>query len=196
MLETLNQLDTSIFLFLNKLHTDWLDPIMWFISGKKEWIPAYLIVAIVLFKKYRWYGLVVLAGVGVTVVFADQFSSGFCKPYFERLRPSHAPNLSGQVYTINNYLGGKFGFISSHAANSFGIVTFLYLILKHRMRYSWGLFIWSAIVSYSRIYLGVHYPGDIIAGAIAGIFFGWLVYILTKKLLANTSGKALIFSKT
>ncbi len=194
MLETIDKFDQTLFLILNNFHVDWLDATMWFISGKKEWIPFYLLIVVVLFRKYGWYGFAVLAAVGVAVLFTDQFSSGFCKPFFERLRPSHNPDLIDQVYILNNYRGGKYGFISSHAANSFGIATILYCVLRYQLTYSWVLFLWAGVVSYSRIYLGVHYPGDILAGTAAGIFLGWVTFLLLKKALSNTSGYRLLFT--
>ncbi len=195
MLETFEAWDKALFLWLNSGHADWLDPIMWFITGKKEWLPFYAFLVIIIFKKYGWYGVAVLAGVGVTIALADQFASGFCKPFFERLRPSHAPELAAQVHTLHGYLGGKYGFISSHAANTFGMATFLHLTFRYRMAHSAGLFAWAALVSYSRIYVGVHYPGDIIGGALAGICVGTIVFAVFYKVMQRTSGQWLLFDR-
>ncbi len=193
MLETLDALDKAIFLWLNGLHTPLLDPVMWFVTGRKEWAPFYLLLVVLLFKEYGWYGLAVLLGVGLTILLADQFASGFCKPFFARLRPSHAPDLAGQVHVLHNYLGGKYGFISSHAANTFGLAAFLHLVLRARVRYSAWLFAWAGLVSYSRIYVGVHYPADILAGGLAGVVFGYVVFLLFRWWAHNSRARRLFF---
>ncbi|MFT5618606.1 MAG: undecaprenyl-diphosphatase [Arenicella sp.] len=183
MLEQLDQLDKEFFLYLNEKHSLFGDTFMYFLSDKLAWIPFYALVFIFLLKHYRAKILFVLIAIAVTVILCDQFSSGFCKPFFERLRPSHAPELAGMVHTVFGYLGGKFGFISSHACNVFGISTLLYLLLRKEFTYTWLIFIWAFLISYSRIYLGVHYPGDILAGAIMGIIFASLVHSVYRKSL-------------
>ena len=123
----------------------------------------------------------------------DQFTSGLMKPFFERLRPSHEPALEGMVHMVSGYSGGKYGFASSHAANTFGIAMFLSCLLKVEKPWINWLFLWAALVSYTRIYLGVHYPGDIIVGALIGVAFGWLVfklYIRTTLLIENRRASA------
>ena len=163
MLNYLIELDKSLFLFFNSHHTIYLDQIMWVITGKIVWIPLVLSFVYIFFKKGWKEGLLVTLMLVLTVAICDQISSGICKPLFERLRPTHDPEFSQYVTTVNGYLGGRYGFISSHAANAFGLA-------------------WALLSCYSRIYLGVHYPGDILCGAIVGVLSGYLCYIIYKKM--------------
>ncbi|MEN7546726.1 phosphatase PAP2 family protein [Rapidithrix thailandica] len=183
MLESLDKLDKEIFLFFNSLHADWLDPIMWAITESGTWIPFYVLIIAFLVYKFRWNTIFILMAIGLTITLADQFASGFCKPFFERLRPSHSPELEGLVHLIqdkngNYYKGGSFGFISSHSANTFGLASFLFCLFRKRVAYISLMFLWAAIVSYSRIYVGVHYPGDLMVGALTGILWGFLSFKL------------------
>ena len=107
---------------------------------------------------------------------ADQISVKVFKEGFERLRPSHNPEIKDLIHTVKGYRGGQFGFVSSHAANTFAMAFFTSKLFRNRY-YSWFIFIWAAVVSYSRIYLGVHYPLDIIGGALLGMLLGYLVFI-------------------
>lgn len=180
MIEFLIDLDINLFLFLNGINSSWMDPIMFFISGKKEWIPLYLIFIALIIKQFKWQSIWILAGIGLTILLSDQLASGFMKPFFARLRPSHSPDLDGLVHTVNGYTGGMFGFASSHAANSFGLATFLWLAFKEQYKWFVWIFLWAFIVAYSRIYLGVHYPGDILIGGLIGFGFGHLSYRLQR----------------
>ena len=180
MIEFLIDLDVDLFLFLNGLHAPWMDGIMVFISGKKEWIPLYLVFVALIIKRFKWQSVWVLLGIGITITFCDQLASGFMKPFFGRMRPSRTPDLDGLVHIVNGYTGGMFGFASSHAANAFGLATFLWLAFKDQYKWFVWIFLWAAIVAYSRIYLGVHYPGDIIVGGLIGVGFGQLGYRLQR----------------
>ncbi len=177
MLDALEVADQQLFTFLNSLHAPWLDPIMAWITGKKEWFPLYALLLGWLFWKYKWKKtLVIIVFAAVTITCADLFASGFCKPFFERLRPCHEPSLATVVHIVNGKCGGQFGFISSHAANTFGGAMFLFLVARKEAPWMRLLFLWAALVSYSRIYVGVHYPADIMVGGLTGIFWGWLAY--------------------
>jgi undecaprenyl-diphosphatase len=105
------------------------------------------------------------------------------KPYFLRLRPTHDPELQDIVHTVNNYKGGLYGFASSHAANTFGVAMFLWLLLKPKYPWVVFLFLWATLVTYTRIYLGVHFPGDIVVGGLIGIGFGWMGTLLVNSML-------------
>jgi undecaprenyl-diphosphatase len=181
MIEKIIELDEQLFLFLNGLHTDTLDPIMSGISEKYTWIPFYAILLAIIIWKFKYKAVYILLGVGFVILLADQFTSTFMKPFFERFRPCHDPDLAGMVYLVEG-CGGKFGFASSHAANTFGLATYIYLIFHKIYRHIGWLFLWALIVSYSRIYLGAHYPLDILVGAVIGILMGWLIYLLMIKL--------------
>ena len=180
MMEQLAELDKDLFFFLNGLHTSWLDPVMYYISQTLTWLPVYLLLLWVLIKNYGWRTLLWLVGLALAITIADQVTSGLMKPFFERFRPSRDPAFAeGLVHVVNGYRGGKFGFASSHAANAFAVATFLYLLLRNKVRYTGYFFIMAALIAYSRIYLGVHYPADILAGGAIGAVAGSLCYRIT-----------------
>jgi len=183
MLETLKELDQEIFLYLNHRHSLNWDIFMEFCTDKKAWFPFYAVILLVLIRHFKAKVLFILVAVALTITAADLFASGFCKPFFGRLRPCYEPELDGLVHILARGCGGKFGFISSHAANTFGLATILTLTTQKHFRYVWLFFVWAAIVSYSRIYIGVHYPGDIIVGALSGIFWALIVYWIYTKLI-------------
>jgi undecaprenyl-diphosphatase len=124
------------------------------------------------FRKQSWLIILLIA---LLITSSDQLS-GLIKNTVKRLRPCHNPEISNLVHTLN-HCGGNFGFVSSHAANSFALATFVTLLLSVKYEYlAWVMFGWAAVVSYSRIYLGVHYPADVAGGAILGVMLGWLFF--------------------
>jgi undecaprenyl-diphosphatase len=132
-----------------------------------------------LLHKNRRHALLVIAMLAVAVLVADQVSSGLIKHLVERLRPTHDPSLENAVHVINGYRGGLYGFVSSHAANFFAIATLVSFIMRHRL-VAIALYGWALVQCYSRMYLGVHYPGDILGGIVVGLLAGWLVWCLMR----------------
>ena len=173
MIEFLDGIDKSLFLFLNACHSDFWDPIMWWISGKSSWIFLYVLILVWLGVKHKWRILIIMLFVILLVTATDQISVHFFKNVFQRFRPCHNPELKQLVHLVHNHCGGKFGFVSSHAANTFGVAIFSSALIKNKY-YKWFILLWAALVSYSRIYLGVHYPGDILGGALLGAGIGFL----------------------
>lgn len=177
MLEFLNQLDTNLFLFLNGIHSPFWDQVMWAISGTKLWIPMYLLIIAYVIYKYKWKAIITLVFIALVVTLADQISVKAFKNVFERLRPCHNPALENIIHLVKNKCGGKYGFVSSHAANTFAVAVFLSNLFKNK-NFSIFIFSWAVVVSYSRIYLGVHYPFDVMGGAVLGSLIGWGVFLL------------------
>jgi undecaprenyl-diphosphatase len=176
MIELIKQLDTAILLWLNGNHNDFLDSLMWFSSGKYTWLPFYILLIVLLIWKYKKNSILMIFLIVLLITISDQFASAIFKLLFERFRPSHDPDLMGKLHLVNNYRGGKFGFISSHAANVFSLAFYLTLVARDKLK--WIPFIlipWAIFVSISRVYLGVHYPTDIIVPAILSIPIAFIV---------------------
>lgn len=182
MIDFLQNIDQQLFLFLNGLHADWLDPIMIFISGKLTWLPFYLVLLYLVIRKFRWKSIVVIVAIAVLITLSDQISVHAFKNVFLRLRPCHTELIKDLVYLPTGRCGGQYGFISSHSANSFALAMFLWLLFrKQYSKIGFVLFVWAALVAYSRIYMGVHFTGDVIVGAIVGMLIGFAVWKLYQK---------------
>lgn len=179
MIDALIEWDESLFLYLNSLRADWLDPVMRTLTGTFIWVPLYAFLIYLLIRTYRMQSIGYIVGIALLILLADQFTSGFMKPFFERLRPCHDPRWQGILFNYSG-CGGQFGFASSHASNTFAIATYFWLVF--RTHSSQWLFLWAAIISYTRVYLGVHYPADIVVGGLVGIASGFVVYHLIDKL--------------
>lgn len=175
MIETLKKWDEDLFLWINSFHADWLDPVILQMTETITWIPLYAYLIFRIFKQDRANFWWVLGGVALTILIADQFTSGFLKPLMERLRPCHDPRWEGMIHNYGR-CGGLYGFVSSHAANTFGMAVFLNLKLNRKIKNLGWLYLYAAIVSYTRIYLGVHYPFDILLGALIGATIGWFAW--------------------
>ena len=177
-MDELIHFDQQLLLTLNGSDSSYLDHFFLMVTKTGTWIPLLLVLLFVLFKNRPWREVVFcVIALTLVIVIADRFSSGFCKPFFARFRPSHEPAREGLVDIVDGYRGGLYGFISSHAANTFGAWAFITLYLRRRVA-SFTVFLWACLSSYSRIYLGLHYPGDILMGAIFGILTGACVYVL------------------
>jgi undecaprenyl-diphosphatase len=179
-METLQQIDQQILLWINGNHSMLFDYIMVFASGKFTWLPLYLLLLYLIIKKFRYFSIPILISVALTLVLTDQLSVHLFKEVFMRLRPCHQPDLQDNIRTIVG-CGGQYGFVSSHAANSMGLVSLLFFTYKPMPRWLGAILIaYTIFVMYSRIYLGVHYPFDILGGAVlgflCGLFISWLLY--------------------
>jgi len=172
----LEHLDQQLFLFLNSLNSPFCDKVMHAISGRIIWVPLYLAILIYLGIKYKRKFLIILLFIIIAAALADQISV-FFKNIFQRPRPCHEPSLDGLVHMVNGECGGIFSFVSSHATNSFNVALLSLLFIKKRW-FSISIIIWALVVGYSRIYLGVHYPGDVICGSLLGALIGWSIYRL------------------
>ena len=181
--------DKQAMIFLNNLGSSTFDPFWILVSEKWFWIPLYIIFLYFLYKNFNKKSLFyILLFVALGITASDQIANIF-KFGFERLRPCHDPSLEGLLREVK--CGGKFGFYSAHSSNSFFVATYLTMLLGKKIKQlPYFLFVWAAIVAYSRVYLGMHFPGDIIIGAIMGIllalFFGTLAKKVIKKSEATT----------
>ena len=181
-MDALSSIDSDLFLFLNGLHADWMDGVMVLITQMWVWLPLYLLLIYWTVKQYGKRCWWIFLAVALVVLCSDQLSAHVCKPLFQRLRPCYNTDLQGLIHLPKGMAGGQYGFVSSHAANTFAIAAFLTAAL--RKKYKWmgiALYLWAFISSYSRIYIGYHYPGDILCGAVLGILVGltlWKVFQL------------------
>jgi undecaprenyl-diphosphatase len=182
----INQFDTDVFLWLNSFHTESLDQIMQWITNRNSWFPLYgiLIGSIIWNRKMKSLGILMM--IIFSVIISDQICSSILKPFIHRLRPCQELSLNNLVHTVGN-CGGQFGFCSSHAANSFTLVTCLILLFGKQLKQIKYLYIWAIIVSYSRIYVGVHYPLDVLAGAGIGVLSALFCNKFYQSYLSKTS---------
>ena len=203
MFDLLDQWDKALMLQLNSDGGAFLDQLWFLYSGKWTWLPLYLLLVVLMVLKCRkdkehhtWWHLALLVLLtALLITLSDQISSGLIKHWVGRLRPSHTPGLSEQLHFVNNYHGGRFGFVSSHASNSIAMALWISYLLWHKAspvaqrlftRLSWSqerrflimaslLIVWALLNCYSRIYLGVHYPGDILGGLLVGVFSFYVI---------------------
>lgn len=197
-MDYLIHIDQQWLLAINGWHSEWADILMWYISKSTTWLPLYaLLVGLIVYR----FGilspslcregrrgssllrvLIILAGFAVAVGMSDFISSGIIKPWVCRLRPTHEPELAGLIHLVNGYTGGLYGFVSSHAANTMACA--LLFALLYRNKYATvGLMLWVALNCYSRMYLGVHYPADIIGGLAIGALMATLTYGMVRRLV-------------
>ena len=212
-MDSLIHIDQQWLLAINGWHAEWADVLMWYISKSTTWLPLYaLLVGLVVYQfgvqwylstqiiqntpntpNYRYKALlrvfIVLAGFAVAVGVSDFVSSGIIKPWVCRLRPTHEPEIAGLIHLVNGYTGGLYGFVSSHAANTMACA--LLFALLYRNKYATvGLMLWVALNCYSRMYLGVHYPADIIGGLAIGALMATLTYGMVRRLVEHVDERS------
>lgn len=190
MINELANIDQTIFLFFNGMHTTFGDYFMSVFTGKWIWVPMYAAILYVLLRNFNWKVVLgCLVAIALTITFADQVCATLIRPMVERLRPSNPDNpISDLVHIVNGRRGGSYGFPSCHASNSFGLAFFLvFLFRQHRL--SLFICLWAALNCYTRIYLGVHYPGDLLAGTLVGFCGAGLMYCLLRLVTKGTNFK-------
>ena len=204
-MDYLIHIDQQWLLAINGWHSEWADMLMWYISKSTTWLPLYaLLVGLIVYR----FGilspslcregrrgssllrvLIILAGFAVAVGVSDFVSSGIIKPWVCRLRPTHEPEIAGLIHLVNGYTGGLYGFVSSHAANTMACA--LLFALLYRNKYATvGLMLWVALNCYSRMYLGVHYPADIIGGLAIGAMMATLTYGMVRRLVEHVDERS------
>jgi len=171
MLEILNNIDQSFFLTLNGLHSPFFDQFFFYATKPIVWLPLYLLITYLAIRTFKWKTITLVIGIALMITASDQLAN-LTKHGTTRLRPSHEPEIE-QVHIVNGYKGGQHGFYSGHASTSFAIALFLILLLRRHYRWIIPVMLaYAFIMAYSRIYLGVHYPGDILAGGAIGSLLG------------------------
>lgn len=170
--------DRSAFLAINGAHSDAADAFFWYVSDLRLWVPVYLLFLVVLQRRWGWRGLLwSVPVIAAMILLSDTGSVLLFKNTVHRLRPTHTPDLQAMVHTVNGYVGGEFGFVSSHASNHFAIAVFMMGVFQRRPEWMpLMLVLWASLIGYSRIYLGVHFPGDVIVGALYGALVGMLAF--------------------
>lgn len=183
MIDYFNQLDTSVFLFFNGMHASFLDNVMMLFTGRFMWIPMYAALLLVIIRTCgNKSAFIYLLAIAAAITLTDQTCASIIRPAVERLRPSNPDNpLSELTRVVDDYRGGSYGFPSCHSANSFALASFMAMLIANR-----GLrifiFTWALLNSYTRLYLGVHYPGDLLTGAIIGSVFGCLCFLIARQI--------------
>jgi undecaprenyl-diphosphatase len=185
MIEHLVDLDKKVFLALNHFAAPWMDPVMRFLSGEIPWILFFMGFIYLIWEKtwdvHRKRFIYVIVSLLIVYALTDATSVHLFKEIVMRLRPCHEPSLEGQLRLVAHRCGGSYGFVSSHAANSFGLALFSALVLKRRW-FTIAVMAWAILVSYSRIYVGVHYHGDVICGGLLGMAVAYPFYLATRRL--------------
>ena len=180
MLDYIKQIDTSLTLLLNGSDCTFVDGIAITATSTIVWIPIAAVLLYLIIKKNKPFdSFLIVLGIGIAIFLADQMASGICKPYFCRFRPTHDPEIKYLIDIVNDYRGGKYGFFSSHAANTFAVATFLTYIFRN-YKTAILLYSWALLNCWTRIYLGVHYLGDILTGIVWGLLVGVCTFHVIK----------------
>jgi undecaprenyl-diphosphatase len=174
--ETLVNIDWGLFKAINGLHSEFWDTIMWWFTEKITWVPLYIFLAVLLYRKFGRLGLIMIAFSALLILISDQ-TSGMLKDLFQRERPCHNDALAFDIHLVRERCGGLYGFVSSHAANTMALAVYVLLLTKARFRWvNRILLFYVLVVSYSRVYMGNHFPADIVGGWMIGIFAAFITY--------------------
>ena len=189
MIDSILQYDKQLLLSLNGSHSLFADGLMLTLTDAKTWIPMYVALLYLVIKNNNSMTkiLAIIAGAALCVLFTGTLDDLFVKPVEARWRPTHDPEIGYMVDVVDGYRGGRYGFFSAHAANTFSIALFFVLLVRSRWL-SVALVLWSLINCWTRIYLGVHYPIDIAVGLLWGAFVAVLVYVLFNVVTRSTNG--------
>jgi len=186
LIEYLHHIDGQILLAINSMHAQWADDPMALLSSRLIWLPLYASLLYVMLRRFSWQKVVIFSlAIMLVVAIADQTCASMIRPVVHRLRPSNLENpLSTYVHIVDNYRGGSYGFPSCHAANTMGVALLCSLLFANR-RITIPMFSWAVVNCYSRLYLGVHYPGDIIVGTCTGCLVALAVFALTRLAISH-----------
>lgn len=180
--------ETEWFLWINQHHNAFWDTIMYWASEKFFWLPFYAFIIYCLFQNFCKEIWQVLITIALLIASADQIASGLIKNHVKRLRPSHVPNLEPIIHLSKAGAGGLYGFVSSHAANAFALAVSLGFLLDRSYRpLKIVLLLWAFLVSYSRIYNGVHYLSDVLVAGVIGSLLGTIFFLLHRRVFEKTS---------
>ena len=192
MIETLERFDRDLLLLINSIHTPLLDVFMWYTSEVWPTVLFVFFAAFIFSKKYGFKKAVEFLLGCALVLSCTDLSSNAIKHGVKRYRPTHNLEIQKQVHIYNEYSGGQYGFVSGHSANTFGAVTYIFFCLHWiRIKYRSLIFIYPALVTYSRMYLGVHYPSDIFVGMLLGVIFASIGYYLVNRFFFKFNAKAI-----
>ena len=187
LLSMLKAMDTMVFLTVNSHHNAYFDSVMWLVSGKLIWVPMYVSLFFVLLKNYSYKVVfAILLAIGVVILFTDSFTAQVIRPWVCRLRPSNLDNpMSSMVHIVDGYRGGAYGFPSNHASNTWGLAFFITFQFR-RYKLTFFFFLWALLVCYSRMYLGVHYFGDLLIGGLLALAGASTVFYVFRKVSGDT----------
>lgn len=187
LLSMLKAMDTMVFLTVNSHHNAYFDSVMWLVSGKLIWVPMYVSLFFVLLKNYSYKVVfAILLAIGVVILFTDSFTAQVIRPWVCRLRPSNLDNpMSSMVHIVDGYRGGAYGFPSNHASNTWGLAFFITFLFR-RYKLTFFFFLWALLVCYSRMYLGVHYFGDLLIWGLLALAGASTVFYVFRKVSGDT----------
>lgn len=181
MIESLELIDKNILVSINSFHNSFFDTVMFYVSGNFVFLPFFLYIIYLIYAKVgiKKTSILILS-LALLITLCDQ-TSNITKKTVKRYRPSHNIEIEDSLNIVNNYKGGQYGFFSSHATNTFGVATFMFLLFSSQtLAFRLLFFLWAILISYSRMYLGVHYPSDIFVGMIVGVVFGFYIFKLQR----------------